>query len=172
MQNRENAAIRKRITAFGFPSHTRTFDSLSYFFITASTSSAVPVKPSAAGALSTAAVCFLFRKLIVESPSYSYSGASWIRKRLIILILDQSHLALHEMRQPDDTFPLLPIWSEQSGLFLRSILQRQRDTELRLQMLQSQGPAHSSCRVQVCRCCRRYLLLRCRYRSHLHRPAR
>ena len=37
MQYKENAAIRKRITCFGVPSHTRTFDSLSYFFITEAT---------------------------------------------------------------------------------------------------------------------------------------
>ena len=43
MQYRENAVISMLMISLGFPVHTLTFDSLSYFFITASTSAAVPM---------------------------------------------------------------------------------------------------------------------------------
>ena len=46
MQYREKTAIRALISRLGVPSQTRVLDSRSYFFITASTSAAVPVEVS------------------------------------------------------------------------------------------------------------------------------
>ena len=42
----ENSTISQRMTSFGMPSQTRVLDSRSYFFMTASTSAAVPTDVS------------------------------------------------------------------------------------------------------------------------------
>ena len=164
MQNRENAAIRKRITFFGFPSHTRTLDSLSYFFITASTSSAVPVKPSAAGAVFTAAsVLCLFRKLINQIPFLFHFRRTFPETPCLLFCC---------MLFTASCCTFVLIWSVRSDLFQQNISLRLRGTELRLRKLQSQDPAHFSCHVPGCRCCRRCLLPHCKYHFHLHHPAR
>ena len=61
------------MTCFGVPSQIRVFDSRSYFFMMASTSSAVPVSTSATGDVLTFMLSF---SAIPIPPLYFVSGAA------------------------------------------------------------------------------------------------